>query len=672
MTPVKVGGLTEEVTKEWLDDKRDTHYKYTDEPAEAQFRRVADSWRDPAVGHARLDRDQEWTGSTIFHKRAAKHGQRIVGTILLSSGSEDMGSLEMELEAGEYVVASQEADANAEQVEEGVPDETELRRRKLLRQFLDNEHRTLGHSKTVELLYEGEALAVLKAIRAECKLCQEFDDAKAVLYRGSLLQFATGRNQIWLIDSMPSRIGTLIKVIDVCTRKRHTELVDASSWKGGMTGAAIRCFTNARHALNGAPETLVYDLGSNFLSQRFQRVVTAANTKGRPVGFKAAYKISKLERTNGDDRLLLNKLTNLPADQWMEIFLWGLSGHYEDQDGFEGGGWERTLERLVEQNQKPILGTQLSAENFHAGTFNRGARDWEIQLGELMQDHKIKDKEIDKLLVSESVFLAQVTFDMFLCRINRPLLSITDAKNLMQEPKERNLRPDYHTIAMLVRERLLVIAHGPGDRFWADGLTKEPRFGHLFLLRLCMNFGLVDRVMFGIIQTHIKRIVEVEDEQRMSRALDAEMEQMALSEKATTRQRQPPTVGTGTGYNTSFLAVLIDESCVCIPVPDPEEKIIGVKNADMLDSGPISTTLDKLEQDPSGAGSVRTGWTDIGTKWRFTHLPVPSSALFIPLEFPDRFVGGPSWVQLGVRRDTFYRRADQPADAPLQRYSDQW
>eukprot|EP00392_Amoebophrya_sp_AT5.2_P019509 g20368.t1 len=119
-----------------------------------------------------------------------------------------------------------------------------------------------------------------------------------------------------------------------------------------------------------------------------------------------------------------------------------------------------------------------------------------------------------KLLVSESVFLAQVTFDMFLCRINRPLLSITDAKNLMQEPKERNLRPDYHTIAMLVRERLLVIAHGPGDRFWADGLTKEPRFGHLFLLHLCMNFGLVDRVMFGIIQTHIKRIVEVEDEQR--------------------------------------------------------------------------------------------------------------------------------------------------------------
>eukprot|EP00392_Amoebophrya_sp_AT5.2_P015342 g15544.t1 len=356
-----------------------------------------------------------------------------VGAIFLNSGSENLNDYELELEGGEFVVGSQDGAANDDGGEEEWEDNTEIRRRKLLRQFLENEHRALGHQKTAELLYEGEALDMLRAIRAECKLCGEFDDAKQVLYRGSLLQFADGRNITWLIDGMPSRIGYLVKIIDVCTRKRHTELVDEAPWKGGKTGAAIRCFSNARRALNGAPENLVFDLGSDFLSRRFQRVVTAANTKGRPVGLKAAYKISKLERTNGDDRLVLNKLTNLPADQWMEIFLWGLAGHYEDQDAYEGGGWEETLERLLkiradqdnypsefelkqqivaemtwQQNQKPILGTQLSAENFHTGTFNRGTRDWELQLGELMNDQRVHDKDIEVFMERNAIVEADL------------------------------------------------------------------------------------------------------------------------------------------------------------------------------------------------------------------------------------------------------------------------
>eukprot|EP00392_Amoebophrya_sp_AT5.2_P017857 g18279.t1 len=351
-----------------------------------------------------------------------------VGEIFLNSGSEDINELELELEGGEYVLDGMSDGGAAADGDEGVPDATELRRRKLLRQFLENEHRTLGHSKTVEVLFEGEALDMLRAIRAECRLCQQFDDTRQILHRGSLLQFADGRNITWMIDGMPSRIGYLIKIIDVCTRKRHTELVDNAPWKGGKTGAAIRCFTNARRSLNGAPENLVFDQGSEFLSRRFGRVVTAANTKGRPVGFKSAFKISKLERTNGEDRLLLNKLTNVPVSQWMEILTWGLASHADDQDLYEGGMWEKVLQRAVrvrpdqdtypsewelktqivaelvwQQNAKPILGTQLSAENLHSGTFNRGARDWEIQLGELMLDEKVKEKDIDIFMQQNAI-----------------------------------------------------------------------------------------------------------------------------------------------------------------------------------------------------------------------------------------------------------------------------
>eukprot|EP00392_Amoebophrya_sp_AT5.2_P015341 g15543.t1 len=35
-------------------------------------------------------------------------------------------------------------------------------------------------------------------------------------------------------------------------------------------------------------------------------------------------------------------------------------------------------------------------------------------------------------------------------------------------------------------------------------------------------------------------------------------------------------------------------------------------------------------------------------------------------------MGGPGWNRLGVRRDTFFRWADQPSTAPLSCYSDQW
>eukprot|EP00392_Amoebophrya_sp_AT5.2_P017582 g17963.t1 len=221
-------------------------------------------------------------------------------------------------------------------------------------------HSALGHAKTVELLYEGEALSLLKMIRAECKLCNEWDDSRQILYRGSLLQFATDRNVTWLIDELPTRIGHIVKIIDV--------------W------------------------------------------------------FKAAYKISKLERTNGDDRRHLNKLVHAPLDQWLEILVWGLASHYVDQDFFEYS-FEETLQaaaqvradsdtlpgeyelkqQLVAEmtwqvNNKPILGAALSAENLHSGTFVRGTRDWELQLGEIVLDEKIRDKEVDVFVQRNAIY----------------------------------------------------------------------------------------------------------------------------------------------------------------------------------------------------------------------------------------------------------------------------
>eukprot|EP00392_Amoebophrya_sp_AT5.2_P017633 g18031.t1 len=402
-------------------------------------------------------------------------------------GSGSQQSRESRISAGDGGGGSSaESDVN---MEDSVEDPTELRRRKLLKQFLQNEHRALGHSKTLELLYEGEALSLLRAIRRECRMCQQWDDTKEILYRGSLMQFANERNETWIIDGMPSRIGLLVKIIDVCTRKRHIELVDFSPWKGGKTGAAVRCFVNARRTLNGAPENLVYDLGSELLSAKFQSVVKAANTHGRPIGLKAAYKISKLERTNGTDRRAINKLLTPPVDKWMEMFVWALASHQDDQECYEGG-FEETLhrvaqirpnsdaypsefelkEQLVQEftwqtNQKPILGTALSAENLHSGSFNRGVRDWELTFGELLNDQDVKDRDIDVHMQRQAI----VEHDCRRTISERDLEMVARRRELVGRVYYRGVGPESYQIGMNVYPR-----RPETSKFhrWADGVVE--------------------------------------------------------------------------------------------------------------------------------------------------------------------------------------------------------
>eukprot|EP00392_Amoebophrya_sp_AT5.2_P017786 g18198.t1 len=294
------------------------------------------------------------------------------------------------------------AEAAAPANEETPAEKKERLRKQALRTYMQKEHRSLGHSKTAELLFEGEALEVLREVRAACRLCGMYDDAHAIRTRGALLQFAPDRNVIWIMDALPTRVGLLIKVLDACSRFRHAELVDTHPAYGGKVGAAIRCFHAAKRRMGGEPETLVVDLGSELVSTRFKHCVGVVNTKIKVVGFKAAHKISKIEQDNGPTRMHLNKLVNPPFEPWLELLLWSYATHSEDQEFFEFDHAdlikqvlkirvdandypeETEVKRLLieeylwQTNNKPILGTCLSSQNFHAGSFARGTRDWEF------------------------------------------------------------------------------------------------------------------------------------------------------------------------------------------------------------------------------------------------------------------------------------------------------
>eukprot|EP00392_Amoebophrya_sp_AT5.2_P018804 g19432.t1 len=330
-------------------------------------------------------------------------------------------------------------------------EKVERLRRKALYKFMLNEHKSLGHGAAAELLYEGEALKILKEIRSKCRLCNLYDDTRIIKNRGALCQFAADKNQLWLIDEVPTRLGNTIKIIDACSRKRVAVLIDVAPSAGGKVGAAVRCFQKAKDRLGGAPETLLYDMGSEFDSRRFRRAVEASNTGLKPVGFKAAWRISKLERDNGSTRKRLNKLINPPFAEWLEVFLWGMASHAVDQelldfnfsdvmndlcrapvDADEQAEEYVIKEMLLDEamwqlNHTPVLGTTLSPENLHTGSFNRGTRDWELVLGELLNDHEIKLGNQDAYMersaaVQEAVREAVRSLDLELLARRRELV----------------------------------------------------------------------------------------------------------------------------------------------------------------------------------------------------------------------------------------------------------
>eukprot|EP00392_Amoebophrya_sp_AT5.2_P014236 g14379.t1 len=344
-------------------------------------------------------------------RRAVTELQLSVAQMLYSS-NEDLLENEAFLEEVDHILREDEPAAAAEPAdanEETPADRKERLRKQALRAFMEKERRSLGHSRSAEALFEGEALEVLRQVRASCRLCGMYDDAHAVRTRGSLLQFAVDKNIVWIMDTVPTRIGLLIKVMDACSRLRHAELLDTHPAYGGKVGAAIRCFHAAKRRFAGEPETLVVDLGSDLVSTRFKHIVESVNTKVKVIGFKAAHKISKLEQDNGQTRLHINKLVNPPFEPWLELLLWCYATHSEDQEFFEFDHEDlikqvsriridandfpepTEIKRLIieeylwQTNNKPILGACLSAHNFHSGTLARGTRDWEYLFEETLE-----------------------------------------------------------------------------------------------------------------------------------------------------------------------------------------------------------------------------------------------------------------------------------------------
>eukprot|EP00392_Amoebophrya_sp_AT5.2_P017701 g18108.t1 len=190
-----------------------------------------------------------------------------------------------------------------------------------------------------------------------------------------------------------------------------------------------------------------------------------------------------------------------------------------------------------------------------------------------------------KILASENIFAAQIVYDLHLCLISRSLLQLCDARNALQEPKERNLRPDYHALAMLQRERLVAMGHGAGPKMWADGLTKQPRLANVFMLHMAVNFGLVDKSNMEAIQRHVAKILAVEDEAQLDEALDEEIMTLQKQTEATSSAELLSTVGAAVGTGS-----------------DPQGKIIYIRNTDHVDSDALSSSAA-----PPAGGPFR-GW----------------------------------------------------------------
>eukprot|EP00392_Amoebophrya_sp_AT5.2_P018619 g19196.t1 len=301
--------------------------------------------------------------------------------------------------------------------------EEERKKARQLFEFMHREHRKLGHSPALELLYQGDALKALKKARSLCRQCAQFDDVDIIRRQGSLQQFAYGKNQKWVIDLVFTRLGKIVKLVDLCTRLRVYELHDPTDLDGGQTGTAIKCFERAKRVCGGVCSDLYFDIGSEFVSECFTKVVEGSNARWHAIGFEAPHRIAGLESTNGDDKRRLNKLVTPPFEPQFETFIWSLAMHRADEELFNHN-WQDFVEFLVKEksnsdthpeefalktvicqemefqaNSVPMLNTTVSPYSCHFGTFYRGVRDWELLLVEEDNSKRTeKNLQIDQLI----------------------------------------------------------------------------------------------------------------------------------------------------------------------------------------------------------------------------------------------------------------------------------
>eukprot|EP00392_Amoebophrya_sp_AT5.2_P017957 g18386.t1 len=105
-----------------------------------------------------------------------------------------------------------------------------------------------------------------------------------------------------------------------------------------------------------------------------------------------------------------------------------------------------------------------------------------------------------RMLTSELVFAMQIALDLHLIQLGTPVLQLGDNKNLLSEPNEKNLKPDYHATSQLREENILNLRHIPGPKNWTDALTKEPREVILLLLYLNTVWGIADKRVLAVIE----------------------------------------------------------------------------------------------------------------------------------------------------------------------------
>eukprot|EP00392_Amoebophrya_sp_AT5.2_P018169 g18640.t1 len=177
-----------------------------------------------------------------------------------------------------------------------------------------------GHASSLQWLFKGRARTAMKRIRALCRKCRDQDNVNQIRERGGLLQFAKDKNRVWVIDSMKSALGRGVYLTDACTRLRVSELSDAA--RGGLTGAAVRAVVLMRLMSQGSPERIIFDEGTEFNNVLFTKVCTSFNIRPHSIGLKAAHKISKIERMNGDHRRNIRKMVMEPYEEAAAVLIW--------------------------------------------------------------------------------------------------------------------------------------------------------------------------------------------------------------------------------------------------------------------------------------------------------------------------------------------------------------
>eukprot|EP00392_Amoebophrya_sp_AT5.2_P017958 g18387.t1 len=226
--------------------------------------------------------------------------------------------------------------------------------------WLQRQHKNLGHSSSIENLCRGQAKRAMKKMRSLCKKCCDFDDVRSIQERGALLQFANDKNELWIADSSKTRLGRA-------------------------------------------------------------RVLRSLNIAGHSIGYKSAYRISKLERMNGDHRKNVRKLTVEPYDEHIAALVWSRASvnAFEEslsdvvdqvlqtRNDSDENFLDMTLKREINNehnyqcNCLPILGTALSPYNLNSGGHYAGSRDWERLKEDLTADADCRD-ELEKWFTAKA------------------------------------------------------------------------------------------------------------------------------------------------------------------------------------------------------------------------------------------------------------------------------